>query len=331
MSKLTIFDADSIVFTVAWSFRTKKATNLVKLNTNKFISDVLVNSGADDYIGFYASKEDGFKPNFRYAIDPKYKANRPPTPDFVIKWGPTIRKVFKDGWGFVPVEGMEADDAVAIAVEQYRDKYDEITVATFDKDLRQIPNVVFYNMRKHTMEKIENFDALKNFYIQMLMGDSTDNIKAIAGIGKVGARKILKECTTEYSLFRATVNSYVNYETNLRKKEQAALVKEIKDEIVNTEAKGDKYTGIYAGLSTAKLDRKIRINTAKQLKDIIEAAIPGGWKKYFFKQYALLKMLTEPHDDLDVPDVQESPVKELVKEKIKRVEKRKAIDDFLTI
>ncbi len=57
MSKLLIFDADSPIFTVAWRFRNRKTGNLVKLNINKFISDVLRNCNADDYIGFYGAKD----------------------------------------------------------------------------------------------------------------------------------------------------------------------------------------------------------------------------------------------------------------------------------
>ena len=336
MSKLLLFDADSIVFTVAWQFRNRKTSNLVKLNTNKFISDVLVNSGADDYIGFYASKEDGDLPNFRYAVDPNYKANRPETPDFVVKWRPTIHGIFKDKWGFMPVDGMEADDAVVITAKKYENDYDEIIIATFDKDLKTIPNITWYNMKDHTMLPISKFDASYNFYKQVLMGDSSDNITGIPGVGKKGAEKLLKDCTSIYGLYRTTVKAYSEFRQKLVEKEQKAVTALIKAEIKDAaEQNGGVAIGEYANLTDARLNRKIRINTKAAVEETVEAIVPGGWKKYYLQQYTLLKMLTEAPDFFTIPDITSSPVKDLIKDgnvsakptKVNKV----TMDDFLTI
>ena len=333
MSKLLIFDADSIIFTVAWKYRTKKTSNLIKINTNKFISDVLRNCKADDYIGFYGAKGDDLNPNFRYAIDPKYKANRPPTPDFVVKWGPVIRAEFEDKWGFRPVEGMEADDAVAIAVKKYRDQYDEIVVATFDKDLKQIPDITFYNMKKHEMEKISEIEADKNFYIQMLMGDSGDNIPGIKGIGKKGAPKILENCDSSYSYFRTTALKYKELEDDIRVEELNVISKEIKDMLDDVEV--DTSDSEYNGLNGAKLDRKIRINAKIRINEKVDSLLSGGWKAYYNKQYGLLRMLVDAPDFFTIPDVTVSPVKEMLSDITVEVATEsildEGIDDFLTI
>ncbi len=333
MSKLLIFDADSIIFTVAWKYRTRKTSNLIKINTNKFISDVLRNTNADDYIGFYGAKGEDLKPNFRYAIDPKYKANRPPTPDFVVKWGPVIRNEFEEKWGFRPVDGMEADDAVAIAVAKYKDQYDEIIVATFDKDLKQIPNITFYNMKYHKMETISEFDADRNFYIQMLMGDAGDNIPGIKGIGKKGAPKILEECDTSYGLFRTTVTKYREVEDIFRVKALETITKQIKDELADVET--DTSESEYKDLQGAKLNRKIRINTKKKVEDCVNEEIPGGWKNYYKKQYSLLRMLIIAPEFFTIPDVTISPVKRDVDDLTVKTATESilddSIDDFLTI
>ncbi len=340
MSKKTvllIFDADSIIFTVGWKFRTKKASKLVKITTNKFISDVLRHTNADDYIGFYGAKgkddEDEFKPNFRYMVDPNYKGNRPPTPNFVVKWRPAIHTEFKDTWGFLPVEGMEADDAVAIAVKKHKDEYDEIIVATFDKDLKQIPNITFYNMRTHTMENISEKAANKNFYIQMLMGDSGDNIPGLKGVGKVSAKKFLKGCDTEYSLFRTTVCKYKETEETINAKALADITKKITDDLADVEI--DTTESVYNKLTGVKLERKIRINSKRELATKLEEVMPGGWKAYFNQQYKLLRMLTEETDDITIPDVQENPVKKDVSEDSTKSATDSilgdSVDDFLTI
>ena len=336
MSKLIIFDLDSIIFTVGWRYRAKKAKtakNLVKLNTNKFVSDVLRKTNVDDYLGFYGAQvdEDNYKPNFRYTIDPNYKANRPSTPDFIKEWRPTIHEVFKEAWGFQAVDGMEADDAVAIAVEKYKNNYDEIFVATFDKDLKQIPNTTFYNMKKHVTENITKDIANKYFYTQVLTGDSSDNIPGLKGIGPAKAKKILKDCVSEYSLFRTTALAYKQKAEEAYNKELANITTNIIAELddVNVDTSQSEYTN----LSDAKLQRKIRINSKALLKTYMEEYMPGGWKTYYKQQFSLLRLLIKENDDITIPAVQKNPMKlseEDLTEKIAAITSSN-LDDFLTI
>jgi len=329
MSKLIIFDADSIVFTVAWKFRTKKTTNLVRINTNKFITDVLTMSGADDYIGFYADRASDSKPNFRYDVASDYKANRPDTPDFVVKWGETITNEFRDTWGFIPVQGMEADDAVAMTAEKYKNDYNEIIVATFDKDLKQIPNTTWYNMKNHKSEVISKFNAAKHFYIQQLMGDTTDNITGLYGVGIKTAEKLLKPCGTEYSLFRRTVIEYINTRKKLEEKELATITADVKQKLQDLD---QDTLDIYAKLSDAHFNRKVRINSKDQVDEMLDGIFPGGWKEYYKQQNKLLKLLTVAPDDFIIPEVQESPVRSLIDDvKIDTVIKQSDLDDFLTV
>jgi 5'-3' exonuclease len=326
-NRLIIIDADSIIFTVAWRFRSKKTKNLVKINTNKFISDVLSNSGADDFIGFFAKKDkDDIKLNFRYKVDPNYKSNRPKTPDFVIKWRPTIHTEFQDTWGFYPVEGMEADDAVAITAEYYRDQYKEIVIATFDKDLKQIPNSIFYNMKDHTQTKISEFDAAYNFYTQMIMGDSGDAIRGIPGVGKAGAKKVLKDKKTVCQMFIATVKEYSKTEDKLRKKLFKEKLAEVRKRVNEDVSNG--VVSKLSKLSPAKFNRKVRLMIKQDVEDAVNELFPGGWKAYYKKQHALLHMLTEPIDDFEVPEIQENKSKLKTESTAKSEEE---LDEFLTL
>jgi len=329
--RLIIFDADSIIFTVAWAFRTKKATRLVEMQVNKFITDVLSNSKASHYIGFFGSKKEGALPNFRYDVDPQYKANRPPTPDFVIKWRPIILRVFEEKWGFIPVEGMEADDAAAIAADHYKDDYD-ITIATFDKDLKQIPNSTFYNMRVHEQTYINEFDAHWNLSMQLLQGDKgTDNIPGLPGIGPKKAKLLLQDCTTLSQLKWKVLRSYSEFESISRDKKQVQLIKDIKESLLVEEAVIPEE---YKDLEGARLQRRIRINVAKELSSYMDGLIKGGWKTYFKQQDALLRMLTKSPDFFTIPNVQDSPMYlDLTTKPTDKVLSTDAItrDDFLTI
>ena len=324
--KLTIIDADSIIYNVAYRFKKSKASKMLEMSVNKFISDILINTKADVYLGFYGSKEPNAKPNFRFDVYEKYKGTRPETPDFVVKWRPIIHKLFKEKWGFIPVDAMEADDAVAICHEYYLDTY-AITVATADKDLRQLRNITFYDFNKHKAENIDTLQAIKNISKQLLMGDTSDNIPGLPGIGKVTAQKMVDECNSAFSLIRMVISEYIEREAILKEKEGIKLTKIIKADILENE---ENSASEYYKLSTARIDRKIRISLASKLDVYINTIMPGGWKQYYIQQRALLLMLTKPTEDFSVPNVLDSPLADL-NAVVMPVTKQENINAFLTI
>jgi len=326
MKKLLLIDADSIIYYIAYNYRNKKVKKMVELSVNKFISDLLTNSGATDYIGFFGSKDEEAKPNFRYDIYSEYKANRPPTPDFVKKWRPTILKTFQEKWNFLPIEGMEADDAVGIYFTKYKNDYDEIIIATADKDLRQFP-CTFYDFKKHEMTPISEFEAVYNLCHQMIMGDSTDHIPGIPGIGKVGAKKRLADCKTIPQLKFAVLRAYYSYDNTLT----AKITKDVISKTA-TSVPDDKL----AGLTEKQKERVIRIAAKKAIKEAIDKALPLRWRNYVQQQYQLLRMLTTKPDWFNMPDVFKSPfdLSDTKAAPLTSEEKQKAIasaDDFLII
>ena len=50
-----------------------------------------------------------------------------------------------------------------------------------------------------------------NFYMQLLTGDSTDNIPGLKGVGPKTAEKVLANCTTEEELYAAVLICYINH------------------------------------------------------------------------------------------------------------------------
>jgi len=328
--KLLIIDADSIIYYIAYNFRNKKVKKMVELSVNKFISDLLTTSGAQDYIGFYGSKEDDAKPNFRYDIYPEYKSNRPDTPEFVKKWRPLIHSVFKDKWKFLPIDGMEADDAVGITYTYYKDAYDEIIIATADKDLKQFA-CTFYDFNKHEITKIDSFAAAHSRYYQMIMGDAGDHIPGIPGIGKVGAKKLLAECKTERQLQIATARAYYTY---WNKQKRNIVNRVIAD---YTEGLDEEATDTLAKLSEAKRNRAIRIATKQQIADKLEEISLTSWKTYFILQCRLVSMLTEAPSFFPKPDPIASPFGDLeitTTKPLTSAERKAALssaDDFLII
>jgi 5'-3' exonuclease len=314
--KLIIFDADSMIFTVAWKFRDKNVKAMVTMHLNKFISEVILNSGATHYIGFFGSKKDGAKPNFRYSVDPNYKINRPETPEWVVKWRPILFEAMETKWGFTGVDGMEADDAVAIAAKYYMNQYEEIIIAACDKDLQQIPGITYYNYQKHEKHSINTFDAAMSLGVQILMGDATDGIKGLDGIGPKKAVKVLFECTTIPQIKWTVARMYKQQEDDLRTKAELATLSDVKAELAIRE------DIVKLDLSDKQLDRLVRIESKKRLATAMFDVMPGGWKQYLKTQMQLLTLLTEAPDWFVIPEPIESKLVSNVTQPVKDLDEK---------
>lgn len=91
--------------------------------------------------------------------------------------------------GAVVIEGMEADDKVGI--EQYAAKNRDTIIVGQDKDLDMIPGW-HYNPVKDVQYYVNMKEANYNFFMQLLTGDRTDNIRGIDGLGPKKAAALLQ-------------------------------------------------------------------------------------------------------------------------------------------
>jgi hypothetical protein len=95
-------------------------------------------------------------------------------------------------WGAKIVSGREADDEVSILARQHLKHNEPYVVATVDKDLDQIPGP-HYNYRKHVFYDVNDYEARRAFWIQVLAGDSGDNVPGCYGVGVSKAAAIVDE------------------------------------------------------------------------------------------------------------------------------------------
>jgi 5'-3' exonuclease len=85
-------------------------------------------------------------------------------------------------------DGIEADDMLAIRATELGD---DSVMVTLDKDLDQVVGW-HYNFVKKNKYFITKDEGLLNFYKQFLVGDRTDNIIGVKGIGDKKAHKLLE-------------------------------------------------------------------------------------------------------------------------------------------
>lgn len=105
------------------------------------------------------------------------------------------------------IDGMEADDAMGIAqMENYHTPehagdtgYCGSVIVAADKDMDMIPGW-HYNPLKDKHYFMDDLEAMRCFWSQVLTGDSTDNIPGLKGVGPKGAQKLLGSLTTEDSM-----------------------------------------------------------------------------------------------------------------------------------
>jgi hypothetical protein len=160
------------------------------------------------------------KGNFRTDIAKTavYKGNRTNTEK--PKYFSLIRSHLITKWDAVISEGEEADDLIGIYANNFG--YDRVVIVSTDKDYLQIPTTI-YNPMHQTWTTVSKWEALVNFYTQILTGDTVDNIKGIRGIGPVKAKAILYGCDSEVALYWACVEAYRNSGMSLELAQERVL------------------------------------------------------------------------------------------------------------
>ncbi|MEK6776160.1 MAG: 5'-3' exonuclease H3TH domain-containing protein [bacterium] len=141
-------------------------------------------------------------PTFRNELYAEYKANRPEMPDDLKPQIPYIKRMVH-GFGIPKIEmaGYEADDVLGTLARRGEEKGLEVVLVSGDKDLLQLvtPHVKVYDTMKDEVygeeEVKERFgvEPARVIEVMALMGDSSDNIPGIPGIGQKTAVKLIQE------------------------------------------------------------------------------------------------------------------------------------------
>lgn len=196
-----LVDSDTPIFSAALSAEDSESW-VATSRLDKTIEGILEATKATDYKLFVSSST-----NFRKTIYPEYKANRTqPAP----KWREVCKQHLIGKWGAIEVNSLEADDLCGIY------QSDDTIICGIDKDLLQIPgrHYSWDIVRKGVVvtpavfREVTPLQGLQAFYRQMLIGDTSDNIIGIDGIGKKKAEKLIDHLTDEHSMYLAVMEHY---------------------------------------------------------------------------------------------------------------------------
>lgn len=195
-----LIDGDILVYRVGFSTNEPDEEKFAVSRMGNFVDRLIRLEGIETYEGYLTGKN-----NYRseIATEQTYKGNRKDARKPVHY--DSLREYLVSKWGFTVIDGQEADDAMGI--KAYDLPEDSSCIMTIDKDLDMIRGW-HYNFVKEDLYYVTEKEAIKNFYIQILTGDRVDNIPGLKGVGPVKAKKILENCTTEKSLFKAVSEKY---------------------------------------------------------------------------------------------------------------------------
>jgi DNA polymerase-1 len=167
----------------------------------------------DSEADFLAVVFDTARKTFRSDIYPEYKAHRPPAPEELIPQFDLIREATRAySLPCLELEGFEADDLIATYARHAVEQGFDVTIVSSDKDLMQLvgPGVRMMDPMKNKFigpdEVVDKFGVAPNRVVdvQALLGDSTDNVPGIKGIGEAPAAQLINEFGSLDELFEAT-------------------------------------------------------------------------------------------------------------------------------
>lgn len=146
------------------------------------------------------------KPTFRHEVYQEYKANRTGMPDDLRPQVGVLKDVL-DAWGIERLElaGYEADDIIGTAAKKGESLGYQVYIVTGDRDAFQlISDQTTILLTRRGIKEVETFDpkALHDLYelepeqiidLKGLMGDTSDNIPGVPGVGEKTALRLLKK------------------------------------------------------------------------------------------------------------------------------------------
>jgi hypothetical protein len=199
MKLMPIIDGDILCYRVGFACNEETEKVAIRTMADMLEELVFIELSSNIHVGYLTGKD-----NYRHDIakTKPYKGNRKDAPRPVHLH--SLREYLITAWDFRVANEQEADDAIGIHATLTRDNS---IIVSIDKDLDMIPGH-HYNPVKKDHYYVNDKDAIKNFYRQILTGDKVDNVQGLRGIGPKKADKILGDFDTDLAMYEAVLKAY---------------------------------------------------------------------------------------------------------------------------
>ncbi len=197
---LFLIDGHSYIYRAYYAIRSLSTRSGFPTNAIFGFANMLLKVLREQKPTYVAMVLDSPGTTFRHQLYPEYKANRPPMPEDLVLQMPRIDDLIA---AFrvqaIRVPGMEADDIIATLAHIYAGKVDKVVIVSSDKDLMQLITdkvVMLDTMKDRWVDEeavVEKFGVKPSQVVQVqaLMGDPSDNIPGLAGVGPKTAGKLI--------------------------------------------------------------------------------------------------------------------------------------------
>lgn len=209
---LTLIDGNSLLFRAYYGVHSRLTrtdgtpTGAVYGFLNMILPVLAAAQPNDEFVCVF----DASRITFRQDIYPQYKMNRSETPPDLITQGHLIRQgLTAMGMPVLCVPGVEADDVIATLATNNCNRVDATRIITSDKDLMQLVSECVFLYDGMKSKEIREPDVLDKFGVkphqvidvQALMGDSSDNVPGVPGIGPKKAAELINQFETLDNLY----------------------------------------------------------------------------------------------------------------------------------
>ena len=204
-----IIDGYALLFRAHFALIRNPLFTSYGLNTSALFGFInqLLKIKKDENPEYFACAFDSKGKTFRHKMYEEYKANRPPMPDELQQQLPHLWEIL-DAMN-IPVlkkDGVEADDIIGTLAVRAQNEGLDTYIVSGDKDFMQLineniflyapgtkksPNPIIYDSKK--VEDKWGVPPEKIIDLLGLMGDSSDNVPGVSGVGEKTAVKLIKK------------------------------------------------------------------------------------------------------------------------------------------
>ncbi len=203
---LTIIDTFGFLFSNYYALQNLKTSKGFPTGMITGFMNFIANLGKDYKTDYILFSLDSKGESFRNRIYPQYKANRKEAEEELLQQLPICLELIKEmGFKSIEKERYESDDIITSITKIAKEKGIKVIIVSHDKDMYQLVDddmVVIYDPRKKVFineEKvIEKFGVPPKDFVdfQALIGDSSDNVPGVRGIGPKTASKLINKYHT---------------------------------------------------------------------------------------------------------------------------------------
>jgi DNA polymerase-1 len=238
-TRVVLVDGNALLYRAHYAFISKPLTNSRGFETSGVFGFVRMIFDLKDKYGpeFIAVAWDKSKKSFRNELFAEYKGTRKETPPPLVAQFPYARQVLEGlGVRSIELEGFEADDILGTLAKRFQGPGREVLVVSGDRDILQLVDDGVHavltkrgisELALYTPKEIREELGLgpeQLIDLKALVGDTSDNIPGVRGIGEKTAVKLLAEHGTLAKLYENIASVKGANQTKLADGKDSALL-----------------------------------------------------------------------------------------------------------